>query len=78
MGLASWLITTPNWWMLASVCISKRLLEFEYASEVSWAIVRLISSNSFCSTSVHLNFTLGDVSTVIGCNICDRLYHISL
>ena len=38
----------------------------------------LISSNSFCSTSVHLNFTLFDVSSVKECIKCESLSHLYL
>ena len=78
MGLTSWLMTAPNWWSLASVCILECLLKSVYASKVFLAKVHMISSNTFYSTSVHLKFTFGDVSAVKGCNRCDSLSHISL
>ena len=35
-------------------------------------------SNAFCSTSIHLNVALSDVSVVRGCSQCDRIFHIYL
>ena len=47
-------------------------------NKVSWVTTCLISLNTFYFTTVHLNFTLFDVSAVKGCNKCDRLFRISL
>ena len=56
----------------------KMLLNSGYANKVSRATMRFISSNASCSTSVYLNFTFFDVSSIKGCSKCDRWDHISL
>ena len=63
---------------MESVLISKHLLESGYDNKVSWTTACLISSNYFCSPSVHLNFTLFDLSAVKGCSKIYRLDNISL
>ena len=77
IGLKSWIITAPIWKSLASAWISKIYLN-PYNNKLSLATIRLISLNTFCSISVHLNFTLVGVSTVKVCSKCDRLDHISI
>ena len=63
---------------LASVWTINGLSNQGYAKSVSVLITFLISSNAFCSTSVHLNLTLLDVNLVNGASNSDLLRHISL